>query len=52
MSRPTNNQFTILIGAHSSLEATLSKGDFSGTIGDVNGVIHNITGSFETVRLQ
>ena len=47
------NTFPLLVwSATENLEGTISKGDFSGTIGDINGVVHNISGSFEAIRVQ
>jgi hypothetical protein len=34
------------------LQETLVIGEFSGTVGDFNDVLHNISGSFEAIRIQ
>lgn len=40
------------LGAHTDLQSTLCIGDFSGTIADFNGNLHNVSGSFQSVRAQ
>ena len=43
---------TATVSTTDRLQETLVIGDFSGTVGDFNDVLHNISGSFEAIRVQ
>ena len=43
---------TATVSTADRLQETLVIGDFSGTVGDFNDVLHNVSGSFEAIRVQ